>query len=238
MDKQAIKEICLKHGYKLKPQADGTQDLNAYVYDAFDEVLSRVRHGQQMVNSAKATTLSDALHLIQSGVRYKHDKDLEHGLKLLRSTRDELCAVPKYHDDVALVGTKQVEFANTCVPDLPKKDSVHSVPYYPLDGEEQVTVVGKVNKDELDNDNLKETNDPINPNHYKSHPSGIECIEISSGFDFLLGNVIKYVWRAGLKDSDSYLQDLEKALWYLNKKVEYVKTKKHSGSNIRTTDGS
>lgn len=82
------------------------------------------------------------------------------------------------------------------------------------------------------------TNDPINPNHYKSHPSGIECIEISSGFDFLLGNVIKYVWRAGLKDSDSYLQDLEKALWYLNKKVEYVKAEKHSGSNIRTTDGS
>lgn len=238
MDKQAIKEICLKHGYKLKPQADGTQDLNAYVYDAFDEVLSRVRHGQQMINLAKATTLSDALHLIQSGIRYNSDKDLEHGLELLRSTRDELCAVPNYHDDVELVGAKQVEFNTTDVPDLPKKDSVHSVPYYPLDDEEQVTVIGKVNKDELDNGNLKETNDPINPNHYKSHPSGIECIEISSGFDFLLGNVIKYVWRAGLKDSDSYLQDLEKALWYLNKKVEYVKTKKHSGSNIRTTDGS
>ena len=238
MDKQAIKETCLKHGYKLKPQANGTQDLNAYVYDAFDEVLSRVRHGQQMVNLAKATTLSDALHLIQSGVRYKHDKDLEHGLELLRSTHDELCAVPNYHDDVELVGTKQVEFNITGVPDLPKKDSVHSVPYYPLDDEEKVTVIGKVNNDELDNGNLKETNDPINPNHYKSHPSGIECIEISSGFDFLLGNVIKYVWRAGLKDSDNYLQDLEKALWYLNKKVEYVKTKKHSRSNIRTTDGS
>lgn len=90
MDKQAIKEICLKHGYKLKPQDNGTTDLNAYVYDAFDDVLSGVRHGQQMVNLAKATTLSDALHLIQSGVRYGSKKDLEHGLELLRSTRDEL----------------------------------------------------------------------------------------------------------------------------------------------------
>lgn len=242
MDKQVIKETCLKHGYKLKPQADGLLDLNAYVYDAFDDVLSRVRYGQQMVNLAKATTLSDALHLIQIGIRYDSEKDLELGLELLRSTRDELCAVPKYHDDVELVGTKQVEFNSTGVPDLPKKDSVHSVPYYPLDGEEQVTVIGKVDENACGtcypNPCVGHNNDPINPNHYKSHPSGIECIEISSGFDFLLGNVIKYVWRAGLKDSDSYLQDLEKALWYLNKKVEYVKTKKHSGSNIRTTDGS
>lgn len=204
MDKQAIKEICLKHGYKLKPQADGTQDLNAYVYDAFDEVLSHVRHGQQMVNSAKATILSDALHLIQSSVRYKHDKDLEHGLELLRSTRDELCAVPKYHDDVALVGTKQVEFANTCV---------YSVPYYPLD-EEQVTVVCEVNKDELDNGNLKETNDPINPNHYKTN-SGVECIDVAELFPYALGNAIKYAWRAGKKDN--LKQDLEKCEWYLNR---------------------
>lgn len=29
----------------------------------------------------------------------------------------------------------------------------------------------------LDNDNLKETNDPINPNHYKTN-SGVECIDV------------------------------------------------------------
>lgn len=206
MDKQAIKEICLKHGYKLKPQADGTQDLNAYVYDAFDDVLSRVRHGQQMVNLAKATTLSDALRLIQSGIRYNSDKDLEQGLELLRSTRDELCAVPNYHDDVELVGTKQVEFNITGVPDLP--------PYYPLDGEEQVTVIGKINKAELDNANLNETNDPINPNHYKTQ-SGVQAIDIAELFPYALGNAIKYAWRAGKKDN--LKQDLEKCEWYLNR---------------------
>lgn len=202
MDKQAIKEICLKHGYKLKPQADGLLDLNAYVYDAFDDVLSRVRYGQQMVNLAKASTLSDALHLIQSGIRYDSEKDLEHGLELLRSTRDELCAVPKYHDDVELVGTKQVEFNVTNVPDLPKKNSVHSVPYYPLDGEEQVTVIGSV------------SNDPINPNHYKTQ-SGVQAIDIAELFPYALGNAIKYAWRAGKKDN--LKQDLEKCEWYLNR---------------------
>lgn len=93
MDKQAIKEICLKHGYKLKPQADGTQDLNAYVYDAFDEVLIQIKHGQEMMNLAQAAKLSDALHLIECGIRYNHDKDLEQGLNLLRSIRNELTRV-------------------------------------------------------------------------------------------------------------------------------------------------
>lgn len=198
MDKQAVKEIALACGFKLNRQPDGTMDLYPYVYELADQLLSRVRHGQQMVNLTKAATLSDALHLIQSGVRYKHDKDLEHGLELLRSTRDELCAVPKYHDDVELVGTKQVEINIT---------GVHSVPYYPLDGEEQVTVIGKVNKDELDND-------PINPNHYKTD-SGVQAIDIAELFPYSLGNAIKYAWRAGKKDN--LKQDLEKCEWYLNR---------------------
>ena len=201
MDKQAIKEIAMKYELVHSTQNDRHSDA---VYTYTDEVLSRVCHGQQMVNLAKVTTLSDALHLIQSGVRYKHDKDLEQGLELLRSTRDELCAVPNYHDDVELVGTKHVEFNITGVPDLPKKDSVHSVPYYPLDGEEQVTVVGKVG----------ENNDPINPNHYKTQ-SGVECIDVAELFPYSLGNAIKYAWRAGKKDN--LKQDLEKCEWYLNR---------------------
>lgn len=52
------------------------------------------------------------------------------------------------------------------------------------------------------------------PAHYTAHPSGVEAITITSGFCFALGNVIKYVWRAGLKSSDP-LPDLRKALWYL-----------------------
>lgn len=35
------------------------------------------------------------------------------------------------------------------------------------------------------------------------------------------GNVVKYVWRNGLKDSGGDdIQDLKKAQWYLNKEME------------------
>ena len=48
--------------------------------------------------------------------------------------------------------------------------------------------------------------DPINPPHYRSHPSGVEAIEVTEWFTFCLGNAIKYIWRAGLK-GDSQIED-------------------------------
>lgn len=56
------------------------------------------------------------------------------------------------------------------------------------------------------------------PPHYTSHPSGVECITITEWFSFNLGNVIKYVWRAGLKSNDK-LSDLKKAQFYLNREI-------------------
>jgi hypothetical protein len=61
----------------------------------------------------------------------------------------------------------------------------------------------------------------INPPHYKSHPSGIECIEITRHMNFNLGNAIKYIWRAGEKGDP--LVDLEKAKWYINDEIERLK---------------
>lgn len=67
--------------------------------------------------------------------------------------------------------------------------------------------------------------DAINPTHYTS--GGIETIDYIQaklGNDgvmaFCLGNVIKYVSRAGKKDISTELEDLKKAQWYLNKAVE------------------
>lgn len=62
-----------------------------------------------------------------------------------------------------------------------------------------------------------------NPAHYCSHPSGIECIEITRHHDFAIGNAIKYLWRAGLKDSENEIQDLEKAVWYIQDKINQLK---------------
>lgn len=63
------------------------------------------------------------------------------------------------------------------------------------------------------------------PQHYNSHPSGIECIEIARHYCFSIGNAIKYLWRAGLKhDADKTavqkeIEDLRKAIWYINDRI-------------------
>lgn len=61
--------------------------------------------------------------------------------------------------------------------------------------------------------------DPVNkPKHYNQHPSGIECIEITRHMGFNLGNALKYIWRADLKNDA--IQDLEKAVWYLQDEIK------------------
>lgn len=58
------------------------------------------------------------------------------------------------------------------------------------------------------------------PKHYNLHPSGVECIEIVRHHNFNIGNAIKYLWRMGLKDSDTLIEDLKKAIWYLNDELK------------------
>lgn len=64
-----------------------------------------------------------------------------------------------------------------------------------------------------------------NPDYYKKHPSGVECIEITRHFNFNLGNVIKYIWRAGKKDEKTHLEDLKKAFWYLQDEITRLEDK-------------
>src|ERR1700741_1638292 len=56
-----------------------------------------------------------------------------------------------------------------------------------------------------------------NPAHYTKHPSGIECIIITEHMGFNLGNAVKYIWRADLKDNAQ--EDLRKAIWYLEREL-------------------
>ena len=60
------------------------------------------------------------------------------------------------------------------------------------------------------------------PKHYSSHPSGIECIQITRHMNFNLGNAFKYIWRAGLKTGDAE-QDLEKSMWYIQDEIRRLK---------------
>lgn len=73
------------------------------------------------------------------------------------------------------------------------------------------------------------TKDRINPDYYKSHPSGVECIDITRHYCFSIGNAIKYLWRAGLKteeglqDREKEIEDLRKAIWYINDRIDQLK---------------
>ncbi|WP_245876557.1 DUF3310 domain-containing protein [Streptomyces uncialis] len=64
----------------------------------------------------------------------------------------------------------------------------------------------------------------VSPAHYTSHPSGIECIEVTRHMNFPLGNAIKYIWRAGLKDTNP-VPDLEKARRYIEIQIEIERTR-------------
>jgi hypothetical protein len=69
-------------------------------------------------------------------------------------------------------------------------------------------------------DKIKDKPDPVNhPPHYKA--GGIETIDFIEAKDlnYRLGNVVKYVSRAGRKNSDP-IEDLEKAAWYLQREIE------------------
>lgn len=59
------------------------------------------------------------------------------------------------------------------------------------------------------------------PEHYRQD-SGLEAIEVIEAWDlnFNLGNVVKYVCRAGIKNSETTLEDLKKAAWYLDREIK------------------
>ncbi len=67
------------------------------------------------------------------------------------------------------------------------------------------------------------------PSHYTSHPSGVECIEITRHYCFTIGSAIKYLWRAGLKKEEGLtnrekeIEDLEKAVWYIKDRIKQLK---------------
>lgn len=63
------------------------------------------------------------------------------------------------------------------------------------------------------------------PKHYGGKENPYEAIKVIEAWelDFCLGNVIKYLSRAGKKDPKKEIEDLEKALWYLQRRIEHLK---------------
>lgn len=71
---------------------------------------------------------------------------------------------------------------------------------------------------------LLSENESINhPEHYGGDNT-YEAIKVIEAWNldkcFYLGNVVKYISRAGKKDKSKEIEDLKKALWYLDRKIK------------------
>lgn len=65
------------------------------------------------------------------------------------------------------------------------------------------------------------------PEYYGGEENVYEVVKVCEAWgldkDAYLFNVVKYVGRAGKKDKEKELQDLEKARWYLQRKINNLK---------------
>ena len=73
---------------------------------------------------------------------------------------------------------------------------------------------------------MKESVD--HPDHYGGKENPYEAIKVIEAWNlgFCLGNAVKYISRAGKKDKSKVIEDLEKAVWYLQREINKLKAKK------------
>lgn len=74
------------------------------------------------------------------------------------------------------------------------------------------------------------------PEHYNSHPSGVECIDVVEHMTFNLGNAVKYIWRADLKGNT--VQDLDKAIWYIQREKQRIRDGQNDNQRAEQKEGS
>lgn len=62
------------------------------------------------------------------------------------------------------------------------------------------------------------------PSYYGSDTT-YETIKVIEAWqlDFCLGNAVKYISRAGKKDPDKEIEDLQKAMWYIQRRIDQLK---------------
>lgn len=71
-------------------------------------------------------------------------------------------------------------------------------------------------------------NDAVNhPAHYTAY-KGIEVIDLTEQMNFNRGNAVKYICRAGIKNPDAEVEDLNKAIWYLRREISRISEKEET----------
>ena len=72
------------------------------------------------------------------------------------------------------------------------------------------------------------------PPHHNQLP--VECIDVVEYFDFCIGSAIKYLWRAGLKDGETDLDDYRKAIWYIQRKITKLEKERALAEELQVND--
>lgn len=68
-----------------------------------------------------------------------------------------------------------------------------------------------------------DVNDDVNhPAHYTQY-KGLEIIDLTEQMNFNRGNAVKYIARAGFKNKETELEDLQKAQWYIIREIKRIK---------------
>jgi hypothetical protein len=78
-------------------------------------------------------------------------------------------------------------------------------------------------------------NNPISPNHYRSTIDGVDLIDVIDHLSFPRGNAIKYIYRAGKKDPSKEKEDLQKALFLIQREI--IKLNASASHNSETHGG-
>lgn len=85
----------------------------------------------------------------------------------------------------------------------------------------------ELDKPRMESDEIAVRNDLVShPSHYR--PGTYEAINVIREWrlNFALGNAVKYICRAGRKDPNKQVEDLQKAIFYLQDEVKHLKSQK------------
>ena len=108
---------------------------------------------------------------------------------------------------------------NTTVVNTNGKQRVTNMPKI-VDDNEYFTPTFEIKK-------VKKEDNVNHPPHYTwlKDKCGIEVLDITRHLDFCLGNAVKYILRSGKKDKSKEVEDLKKAIFYINDKINQLENK-------------
>lgn len=93
MNREQVKQLALSCGFKLKPQQDGAQDLNEYVYIFAERLIKEATKSVQLGIPTAMCYLADAIHLTSLDV--PNPNDIARAVSLIQTAHSELDAL--YH---------------------------------------------------------------------------------------------------------------------------------------------